>query len=125
MSQEMLSVQHSRPSIVKIQLRGFIRRLNGSRFLPEPAAAGIVALPIDCKGHDVLLLDFHTQSENCMAILLMPLPDNDFGSTHRLSEAAKECRALAGHKFWIGVCCPAGRRRERDICQRAYSHCFG
>jgi hypothetical protein len=59
----MLSVQHSRPSIVKIQLRGFIRRLSGSRFPPEPAAAWIVALPIDCKGHDVLLLDFHTHPD--------------------------------------------------------------
>jgi hypothetical protein len=60
----MLSVQHSRPSIVRIQLRGFIRRLSGSRFLPEPAAAGIVALPIDCKGHDVLLYDFRTHPDN-------------------------------------------------------------
>jgi hypothetical protein len=59
-----LSVQHSRPSIVKISYEASFRRLSGSRFLPEPAAAGIVALPIDCKGHDVLLYDFRTHPDN-------------------------------------------------------------
>ena len=58
----MLSVEHIPSSIVKIQLRGFIRRLSGSRFLLEPAAAGIVA-PIDCKRARCSFLYFHTQSE--------------------------------------------------------------
>ena len=49
---------------LKFSYEASFRRLSGSRFLPEPAAAGIVALPIDCKGHDVLLYDFRTHPDN-------------------------------------------------------------
>jgi hypothetical protein len=35
--------------------------------------------------------------------------------TRSLQKRRKDAKPLAGHDFWIGACCPAGRRREHDV----------
>src|SRR5262249_13674910 len=60
--------------------------------------------------HDVLLSDFALSRINCMATLLMPLPDSDFDPT----ESGVPWRTMRDHGHNVVFATPAGRTARAD-----------
>src|SRR5690348_658063 len=68
------------------------------------------ALPVDCKGHDMLLSNSPRYRTNCMATLLVPLPDSDFDPT----ESGVPWRTMRDHGHNVVFATPAGRTARAD-----------
>ena len=68
------------------------------------------ALQVDCNGNDVLFSDFALSRINCMATLLMPLPDSDFDPT----ESGVPWRTMRDHGHNVVFATPAGRTARAD-----------
>jgi hypothetical protein len=80
------------------------------RQLRLPCRRDVVALPVDCKGHDVLLWDFRAHSDNCTATLLMPLPDSDFDPT----ESGVPWCTMRDHGYNVVFATRSGRTARAD-----------
>jgi hypothetical protein len=80
---------------------------------------------VDCNGNDVLLFDLALSRINCMATLLMPLPDSDFDPTESGVPGAQCCRdgrltALPPESAWNFVSSSA---QIRPLSRKLFGNC--